>query len=149
MGISISIGISPRESLADWTRFTGELEQRGVEELWLIDSQLAMKDAYIGLALAATQTESMRLGTGVSNLITRHPTVTANGIAAIAELSGGRALLGLGAGVAAVYGLGERPSKWSLNAAVNSIRRPRFRASRPRFSSGEQRRPLVRTCPLR
>ena len=26
MGISISIGISPRESLADWSRFTGELE---------------------------------------------------------------------------------------------------------------------------
>ena len=111
MGISISIGISPRESLADWTRFTGELEQRGVDELWLIDSQLAMKDAYIGLALAAAQTESMRLGTGVSNLITRHPTVTANAIAAIAELSDGRALLGLGAGDSAVYGLGERPSK--------------------------------------
>ncbi len=111
MGISISIGISPRESLAEWSRFTGELEDRGVEELWLIDSQLAMKDAYIGLALAAAQTETMRLGTGVSNLITRHPTVTANGIAAIAELSGGRALLGLGAGDSAVYGLGARPSK--------------------------------------
>ena len=40
MGISISIGISPRESLADYARFTGELEQRGVDELWLIDSQL-------------------------------------------------------------------------------------------------------------
>jgi len=111
MGISISIGISPRESLGDWSRFTGELEDRGVEELWLIDSQLAMKDAYIGLALAAQQTETMRLGTGVSNLITRHPTVTANSIAAIAELSGGRALLGLGAGDSAVYGLGARPSK--------------------------------------
>jgi 5,10-methylenetetrahydromethanopterin reductase len=111
MGISISIGISPRESLADWTRFTGELEQRGVEELWLIDSQLAMKDAFVGLALAATQTTSMRLGTGVSNLLTRHPTVTANAIAAIAELSDGRALLGLGAGDSAVYGLGAKPSK--------------------------------------
>jgi 5,10-methylenetetrahydromethanopterin reductase len=111
MGISISIGISPRESLADWARFTGELDKRGVEELWLIDSQLAMKDAYIGLALAATHTESMRLGAGVSNLVTRHPTVTANGIAAIAELSGGRALLGLGAGDSAVYGLGAKPSK--------------------------------------
>ena len=111
MGISISIGISPRESLADYTRFTGELEQRGVDELWLIDSQLAMKDAYIGLALAAAQTESMRLGTGVSNLITRHPTVTANAIAAIAELSNGRAMLGLGAGDSAVYGVGARPSR--------------------------------------
>ena len=111
MGVSISIGISPRESLLDWASFTARLEAHGVDELWLIDSQLAMKDAYIGLALAATRTERMRLGTGVSNLVTRHPTVTANAIAAIAELSGGRAMLGLGAGDSAVYGLGARPSR--------------------------------------
>jgi len=111
MGISISIGISPRESLQDWASFTTRLEQNGVEEMWLIDSQLAMKDAYIGLALAATHTERMRLGTGVSNLVTRHPTVTANGVAALAELSGGRAILGLGAGDSSVFGLGARPSR--------------------------------------
>jgi 5,10-methylenetetrahydromethanopterin reductase len=111
MGVSISIGISPRESLQDWAEFTCELERRGVDEMWLIDSQLAMKDTYVGLALAATRTKRMRLGTGVSNLVTRHPTVTANGIAAIAELSGGRAMLGLGAGDSAVYGLGARPSR--------------------------------------
>jgi 5,10-methylenetetrahydromethanopterin reductase len=111
VGISISIGISPRESLRHWTEFTAELERRGVDELWLIDSQLAMKDVYVGLALAAGRTERMRLGTGVSNLVTRHPTITANAIAAIAELSDGRALLGLGAGDSAVYGLGARPSR--------------------------------------
>jgi 5,10-methylenetetrahydromethanopterin reductase len=47
----------------------------------------------------------------VTNVITRHPTVTANAIAAISELSGGRALLGLGAGDSAVFGVGKRPSK--------------------------------------
>ena len=140
MGISISIGISPRESLADWSRFTGELEDRGVEELWLIDSQLAMKDAYIGLALAAQQTETMRLGTGVSNLITRHPTVTANGIAAIAELSGGRALLGLGAGDSAVYGLGARPVEGGRGGGGARVlrrgaRRPRGHLAGPRLQA--------------
>jgi alkanesulfonate monooxygenase SsuD/methylene tetrahydromethanopterin reductase-like flavin-dependent oxidoreductase (luciferase family) len=111
MSISISIGISPRESLRDWMRFCGELERGGVSEMWLIDSQLAMKDVYAGLTLAALATESMILGTGVTNLHTRHPTVTANAIAAVAELSGGRAALGLGAGDSAVYGLGRTPSK--------------------------------------
>jgi 5,10-methylenetetrahydromethanopterin reductase len=111
MSISISIGISPRESLRDWMRFCGEAEQGGVSEMWLIDSQLAMKDVYAGLSLAALGTERMTLGTGVTNLHTRHPTVTANAIAAIAELSGGRAALGLGAGDSAVYGLGRTPSK--------------------------------------
>ena len=111
MGVSISIGVSPRESLAGWGSFAAELERNGVEELWLIDSQLAMKDAFVGLTLAAAATERMRLGTGVSNLVTRHPTVTANAIAGIAELSGGRALLGVGAGDSSVYGLGARPSR--------------------------------------
>lgn len=111
MGISISIGISPRESLRDWIDFTAEIEQCGVEELWLIDSQMAMKDVYLGLALAALRTSTMRLGTGVTNLVTRHPTVTANAIAGVAELAGGRTMLGVGAGDSAVFGLGGRPSK--------------------------------------
>jgi 5,10-methylenetetrahydromethanopterin reductase len=111
MGVSISIGISPRESLRDWSEFAAELERNGVSEMWLIDSQLAMKDVFAGLACAALSTERMLLGTGVTNLHTRHPTVTANAIAAIAELSDGRAELGLGAGDSAVYGLGRKPSK--------------------------------------
>jgi 5,10-methylenetetrahydromethanopterin reductase len=111
VSISISIGISPRESLRDWMSFCGEAEEGGVSEMWLIDSQLAMKDVYSGLTLAALATERMTLGTGVTNLHTRHPTVTANATAAIAELSGGRAALGLGAGDSAVYGLGRKPSK--------------------------------------
>ncbi len=109
--MNISIGISPRESLRDWGTLASELEHRGVEEMWLIDSQLAMKDVYMGLALAAGKTDRMRLGTGVTNLVTRHPTVTATAISAIAELSQGRAMLGVGAGDSAVYGLGSRPSR--------------------------------------
>lgn len=111
MGISISIGISPRESLDDWMSFSEELENRDVDRLWLIDSQLAMKDVYTGLALAALRTSSLELATGVTNVVTRHPTVTANAIAAISELSRGRAMLGLGAGDSAVFGLGKRPSR--------------------------------------
>lgn len=111
MTINISIGISPRESFADWMAFVEKLEDEGAGRIWLIDSQFAMKDVYVGLASAALATERLELGTGVTNLLTRHPTVTANSIAAISELSGGRALLGLGAGDSAVYSLGKTPSK--------------------------------------
>jgi 5,10-methylenetetrahydromethanopterin reductase len=111
MKLSISIGISPRESLQDWGNFSKTLEDEGVDRVWLIDSQLAMKDVYVGLAIAALNTERLELGTGVTNLITRHPTVTANSISAIAELSKGRAILGLGAGDSAVFGIGKTPSK--------------------------------------
>ncbi|HEY4025204.1 MAG TPA: LLM class flavin-dependent oxidoreductase [Candidatus Dormibacteraeota bacterium] len=111
MPLAVSIGISPRQSLASWADLAGELEAEGVDELWLIDSQLAMKDVYAGLLLAAQRTSRMLLATGVTNPLTRHPTVTAGAIAAVAELSGGRAALGLGAGDSAVYGVGWRPAR--------------------------------------
>ena len=111
MTLAISIGISPRQSLASWRELAGHLEAEGVDRLWLIDSQLAMKDVYAGLYLAALATTRMELGTGVTNPLTRHPTVTANAIAALAELAPGRALLGLGAGDSAVYGVGLKPAR--------------------------------------
>jgi 5,10-methylenetetrahydromethanopterin reductase len=109
--LAVSVGISPRESLHDWAGFSRKLEDQGVDRIWLIDSQLAMKDVYAGLGAAAAATERIELGTGVTNLLTRHPSVTAGAIAALAELSGGRALLGLGAGDSAVRGIGGRPSR--------------------------------------
>ena len=109
--LAVSIGISPRQPLRAFAEQVGELEAAGVGRVWLIDSQLAMKDVYVGLALAALHTRTALLGTGVTNPLTRHPTVTAAAIAAISELSGGRALLGVGAGDSAVYGIGARPAK--------------------------------------
>jgi 5,10-methylenetetrahydromethanopterin reductase len=109
--LAVSIGISPRQPLRSFGEQAAELEAAGVGRLWLIDSQLAMKDVYAGLAVAALHTERMHLGTGVTNPLTRHPTVTATSIAAISELSGGRAVLGVGAGDSAVYGIGARPAK--------------------------------------
>lgn len=121
--LAVSIGISPRQSLAAWADLAAELEEEGVGSLWLIDSQLAMKDVYAGLLLAAQRTRRMRLGTGVTNPLTRHPTVTACSIAAVAELSGGRALLGLGAGDSAVYGVGWRPARVAqMEAAIRFLR---------------------------
>lgn len=109
--LAVSIGVSPRQQLRAFGEQAGELEAAGVDRLWLIDSQLALKDVYAGLAVAALHTERMLLGTGVTNPLTRHPTVTAASIAAISELSGGRALLGVGAGDSAVYGIGARPAR--------------------------------------
>jgi 5,10-methylenetetrahydromethanopterin reductase len=107
----VSVGISPRQSLESWAAFAAALEAEGVRRIWVIDSQLAMKDVYVGLTVAALNTRRVGLGTGVTNAVTRHPTVTANAIAAIAEISNGRALLGLGAGDSALYGVGLKPQK--------------------------------------
>ncbi len=123
MRLSVSIGISPRQSLAGWSTLAAELEREGVQRVWLIDSQLAMKDVYTGLLLAAQATTTMELGTGVTNPLTRHPTVTASAIAALSEVSGGRARLGIGAGDSAVYGLGWTPARVAqVEAALGFFR---------------------------
>jgi 5,10-methylenetetrahydromethanopterin reductase len=107
----VSVGISPRQSFDSWAAFVAGLEAEGVRRAWVIDSQLAMKDVYAGLVVAALNTTRIGLGTGVTNAVTRHPTVTANAIAAVAEISHGRAILGLGAGDSALYGIGLKPQK--------------------------------------
>ena len=111
MRVGVSLGISSRQQLRDFAAEVRELEEAGAGRIWLIDSQLAMKDVYVGLALAALHTEQAWLGTGVTNPITRHPSVTANAILAIDELSGGRAVFGIGAGDSAVYAIGSKPAK--------------------------------------
>ena len=89
-----------------------------------------MKDVYAGLQAAASRTERVQLGTGVTNLVTRHPSVTAGAIAALSELSGGRALLGLGAGDSAVRAIGSRPSRVAEMEAALRFFAAILRASR-------------------
>jgi len=119
----VSVGISPRQSFESWAAFVAGLEAEGVGRVWVIDSQLAMKDVYAGLVVAALNTHRIGLGTGVTNAVTRHPSVTANAIAAVDEISHGRAMLGMGAGDSALYGIGLKPQKLAeVEAAIDYFR---------------------------
>lgn len=75
------------------------------------DSQSVYREVYVSLTVAALRTTTARLGPMVTNPITRHPAVTASAIAAIDELSGGRAILGIGSGDSAIRNLGEKAAK--------------------------------------
>jgi len=106
----LSVGISPREP----TRRIGDLAQAaeaaGFDAAWILDSHLVMRDVYVSLATAAHATSKIKLGTGVTNPLTRHITVTANAISTVHELSAGRAMLGLGTGDSSVFPLGMKPA---------------------------------------
>jgi 5,10-methylenetetrahydromethanopterin reductase len=119
----LSMGVSPREPLANVTDLASSAEAKGFEAMWFIDFQLGMKDVYAAMNVAALATQNMHIGSAVTNLITRHPTVTANATVALDELSNGHAMLGLGAGWSAVYGAGGEPSKLGdLSAGIEEFR---------------------------
>lgn len=109
----ISRGVSPRESFEKVGEIAKAAEAHGFEALWFVDHQLGMKDVYTAMNIAAIATEKIHIGSAVTNLQTRHPTVTANATTALDELSKGRAMLGLGAGWIAVHSIGKLPSKLS------------------------------------
>ena len=50
------------------------------------------------MTIAALNTRRIKISHGVTVPYTRHPSVTANATATIDELSGGRAILGIGSG---------------------------------------------------
>ena len=120
----LSMGVSPREPLKNVTELAAAADEKGFEAMWFIDFQLGMKDVYAAMNLAALASENLHIGSAVTNLATRHPTVTANATAALDELTDGKAMLGLGAGWSAVYGAGGQPSKLGdLSAGIDEFRK--------------------------
>ena len=85
-------------------------EAAGFDGIAMVDSQNLAGDPYVALALAARATSTLRLATGVTNPVTRHPAVTAAAIATVQGESGGRAVLGIGRGDSALAHLGQAPA---------------------------------------
>ena len=81
--------------LADHEPLVRRAEAAGYDDLWTGETN--GPDGFTPLTLAAAWTERMRLGTGVVNPYTRGPAVLAQHAAALADASGGRFVLGLGA----------------------------------------------------
>jgi 5,10-methylenetetrahydromethanopterin reductase len=79
-----------------------KLERWGFDCLWCPDERFG-RNVYSVLSLAATSTTSIKLGVSVTNPYTRHPLITAAAIATVNEVSGGRAILGLGAGASTFF----------------------------------------------
>jgi alkanesulfonate monooxygenase SsuD/methylene tetrahydromethanopterin reductase-like flavin-dependent oxidoreductase (luciferase family) len=63
------------------------------------------------MARGLAATEQMTFGTAVTNLITRHFTVTASGHATLASMHPGRVVLGLGRGDSSIRTIGLRPAR--------------------------------------
>lgn len=82
-------------SLPDHADHARNAEAAGYTDLWSGETQ--GPDGFTPLALAACWTEHARLGTGVVGVFTRGPALLAQQAAALADASGGRFALGIGA----------------------------------------------------
>ncbi len=86
-------------------------EALGFEAIFFADSQMSNVDPYQAMAMCAVSTKKIRLGTAVTNMVYRDPTITANSFATLNEISAGRAIVGLGTGDGPVYSLGRTATK--------------------------------------
>jgi len=88
-----------------------DLEDNGWDGLNVVDSQNLAADSFVALAMAATGTTRLKLGTGVSNCVTRTAAVLASASASVNSVSHGRMVLGIGRGDSALAHLGRAPAK--------------------------------------
>lgn len=117
------IGLLPNRPAPDVAQLAAEAEALGFAGVWVADSQSIWRDAFAALTLAAAATNRVTLATAVTNPVTRHPAVLANIFATLDELSGGRAVIGIGVGESAVRTLGLEPARLTrLNEAVVAVR---------------------------
>ncbi|HET6509958.1 MAG TPA: LLM class F420-dependent oxidoreductase [Baekduia sp.] len=120
MSLKLGIGIVATDDGVDPVRLAQEAEQLGFESLFLADhthipvaratpypmppygdlprEYYRTCDPFVTLAAAATATSVLRLGTGVSLPVERDPILMAKQVATLDHLSGGRVVLGVGAG---------------------------------------------------
>lgn len=120
----LGVGLYPSVPAADVLRLARRCDELGYDGVWITDSSLLWREAHTLLGAIAATTERVSLGTAVTNPITRRLTVTAGAMLTLAELSGGRAVLGLSNGDSALRTEGLRPARVDeLRAAIATLRR--------------------------
>ena len=85
-----------------------DVEAMGFDYLLCPDTQNLSPDPYGQLSLATTTTESLHLGTGVTNPLTRDAAVTATAVMTLQQESDGRAICVIGRGDSSAAHIGKR-----------------------------------------
>ncbi|HVA69511.1 MAG TPA: LLM class F420-dependent oxidoreductase [Candidatus Binataceae bacterium] len=120
--MKVGILAAPNERTASPAELASAMEAAGFESLWVPDHPIMpvntstplpetrpgegqipevyshMCDPFVAMAMAAGATTRLKVATGVCLIPERNPLVTANEIATLDNFSGGRVILGIGAG---------------------------------------------------
>ena len=124
-------------------------EELGYSHAWLADSQMLWSDCYATLALAATRTSRIHLGTGVAITGTRPAPNNASGIATVNALAPGRTFFGVGAGNTAMRVMGLPPQRIARFDRYLSTVGPLLRGDEAVFGHGDKELPIRHIMPDR
>jgi 5,10-methylenetetrahydromethanopterin reductase len=100
------------------------IEGYGFDYLWVSDERF-YRDVFVNMTLVACHTTTVKIGSMVTDPFIRHPAVTAAAAASLDELSGGRCVIGMGAGISGFQAMGIQRAKpaRAIKEAVQLIHR--------------------------
>ena len=122
MKFALTVGLHPRrpQEMGEHTRLA---EANGFAMVMTGDNPSVFGEHFASLALIAINTTTARVGSFISNTLTRHPAISALGLATIDALAPGRAFLGLSSGDTAATNLGLKPATVAqMEAYITAIK---------------------------
>jgi 5,10-methylenetetrahydromethanopterin reductase len=127
----IKLGVSlVCDRIREYPGWVRAIEEAGFDAIGVGDSPSLYPEVYTQATVVALNSSRVMFGPRVTNPVTRDPSVTASAIASVDELSGGRAVLGIGTGDSALHNIGGR-------AVSLDFLRDYVRALREMFDKGE------------
>jgi 5,10-methylenetetrahydromethanopterin reductase len=105
------VGLFPTEPIQQMIHLAKATEELGFSHIWVGDSHVIWREAYVNMTAIALNTTRVKIGTGVTNPLTRHPSVVASAYATLEEYAPGRMIVGIGLGDSSVETMGMKPAK--------------------------------------
>ena len=122
--MEFGIGLLGDQSSTRIVELSRRVEDAGLDHIWVADERF-YRDAFVTLTMVACHTRRVHCGVLVTDPYIRHPALTAVAAASVDEVSGGRMILGLGAGLSGFKQLGierVRPAR-AIKEAITLIDR--------------------------
>src|SRR5713226_1766590 len=121
--MNFGVGLFPTEPVPRMVQLARQSEELGFSNVWVGDSHLIWGEAFVNLAAIAASTSRVTVGTGVTNPLTRHPSVLASGFATLEQMAPGRVAIGIGLGDSSVVTMGMRPARMAqFESSVSMLR---------------------------
>lgn len=109
--LQYGVGLFPTEPIPRIVQLGKQAEELGFTHVWIGDSHLIWREAFVNMAAVALNTSRVVIGTGVTNPVTRHPSVLASAYATLDEMAPGRFAVGIGLGDSSLETMGRKQAR--------------------------------------